>query len=470
MASPADRLQRNLIPRLVLGLSRVRAPAKLAARVRRALGRRGDVELWVAFDDPNSAVALIELRRRMQGRDVDLVVRPVIARDIDGDPAVEAKRAHAVEDARRLAGRYGMTLTGRRPLDPGSVAFLAEWIAARAPSEAVTAFAVAAAREIWSVDRPEAGEDPDGGAGSVTGGRAAAGGASPPLPDRGRFVDLWRNTVGGVPAEGNREAVVANERRMRRCGAYAVPMASVHGRLFFAHDRLDAIERELDLLGWRAREGAPDRAGVDGGTVAAPDGRPDRRPLDFYFSYRSPYSYLAAPRAFALADRFAVDVRFHGVIPMAMRGQSVPRAKRLHTIRDVGREAEALGMPFGPMWDPIGDGARRCLAVGILATDRGLEREWALAVSRAIWSEAADVVDDAVLRPICESVGLDWGECVAAIADPAVAARIEADTERLVAMGQWGVPVFVFDGQVHWGQDRIADLEASLTAAGLGLA
>jgi hypothetical protein len=35
--------------------------------------------------------------------------------------------------------------------------------------------------------------------------------------------------------------------------AYAVPMAWVHGRLFFAHDRLDQIGEELDLLGWRVR-------------------------------------------------------------------------------------------------------------------------------------------------------------------------------------------------------------------------
>ena len=29
--------------------------------------------------------------------------------------------------------------------------------------------------------------------------------------------------------------------------------------------------------------------------------------VDFFFSFRSPYSYLAAPRAFALADRYAID-------------------------------------------------------------------------------------------------------------------------------------------------------------------
>ena len=77
--------------------------------------------------------------------------------------------------------------------------------------------------------------------------------------------------------------------------------------------------------------------------------------LDFFFSFRSPYSYLAAPRVFALPDRFDVELVFRGVIPMVMRGQSVPRAKSLHTLRDVKREARRLDMPFGPVYEEMQD-------------------------------------------------------------------------------------------------------------------
>jgi 2-hydroxychromene-2-carboxylate isomerase len=188
--------------------------------------------------------------------------------------------------------------------------------------------------------------------------------------------------------------------------------------------------------------------------------------LDFFFSFRSPYSYLAAPRVFALPDRFDVQPVFRGVIPMVMRGQSVPRAKSLHTLRDVKREARRLGMPFGPVYDPLGEGAMRCLLVTEHAVDVGREREFALAASRAIWAEAVDVASDEGLRPICERAGLSWRACEDAIHDRRLRARVDANTAALIDLGHWGVPVLAFGGELFWGQDRIEDLEIALGDAG----
>jgi 2-hydroxychromene-2-carboxylate isomerase len=193
------------------------------------------------------------------------------------------------------------------------------------------------------------------------------------------------------------------------------------------------------------------------------DGVAVTRQIDFFFSFRSPYSYLAGPRAFALADRYDVDVRFCGVIPMAMRGQSVPMSKRLHTLRDVRREADRLGMPFGRIHDPIGEGAQRCLIVSEHAADTGRVREFVLGASRGIWAEAVDVSSDDGLRLVCEGAGLHWDACKDALHDPAMAERVEANTNRLLDLDHWGVPVFVLDGELYWGQDRIEDVERALT-------
>ena len=189
--------------------------------------------------------------------------------------------------------------------------------------------------------------------------------------------------------------------------------------------------------------------------------------VDYFFSFRSPYSYLSGPRAFALPDRFDVELAFHGVIPMAMRGQAVPRAKQLHTLRDVAREAGRLGMPFGRIHDPIGRGAMRCLVMSEHAIDSGREREFVLSASRGIWGEAVDVASDPGLRKVCERAGLDWAACQQALTDETLRARVEKNTDALMELGHWGVPVFVLDGELFWGQDRIEDLETALSQKGL---
>lgn len=187
-----------------------------------------------------------------------------------------------------------------------------------------------------------------------------------------------------------------------------------------------------------------------------------RRRLEYFFSFRSPYSYLSGPRAFALGDRYPVELDFRGVVPMAMRGQAVPRAKSLHTLRDVKREATRLGMPFGPVHDPIGDGALRCLAVSEHAKEVGRVREFVLGASRAIWAQAVDVASDAGLRGVCEEAGLEWDACRAALEDRRLRERVDANTARLAELEHWGVPVFNLDGELYWGQDRLEDLERAL--------
>lgn len=189
--------------------------------------------------------------------------------------------------------------------------------------------------------------------------------------------------------------------------------------------------------------------------------------VDFFFSFRSPYSYLAAPRAFALPRRFALQLRFRGVRPMVTRGVPLPLAKKLHILIDADREAARLGMPFAPVFDPLGAGALRCLYVAEHAIGLGRVEPFVLAASRAIWAEGRDVADDAVLRQLCEVASIDWTGARAALDDPELHAEVEQNIERLRALGHWGVPTLAWNGQTFWGQDRIDDFERALYAAGV---
>jgi 2-hydroxychromene-2-carboxylate isomerase len=220
-----DVLTRRVVPRAVVAMSQVTWPARLGAAMRRRLGRGGRVELFFAFDDPCSAVAVIDLAERLARRDVTLLLKPVVARGIDGDPAVAQKRRYAIVDARRLARRAGLVLSRSEPLAAEDVSFLAEWTAAATADPALTSFCVAALRHLWF----DTDEQP------VVEGYAA----------------LWRERFGAQPEPG-RDRIRRNERLMHRRKPYDTPAAWVHGQWFFAHDRLVQIGERLDSLGWTA--------------------------------------------------------------------------------------------------------------------------------------------------------------------------------------------------------------------------
>ena len=184
--------------------------------------------------------------------------------------------------------------------------------------------------------------------------------------------------------------------------------------------------------------------------------------VEYFFSFRSPYSYLSAPRVFDLPRRYDVELVWRGVRPMAMRGQPLPRAKQLYILRDAAREADRLGLPFGRIYDPLGEGVWRCLSVAELANERGRLADFVTTAARGIWGEGLDVSKDAPLRELCERAGLDWKECSRAIETAEYRERVESNTAALAELGHWGVPTLVFDHQAYWGQDRIEDLERAL--------
>lgn len=189
--------------------------------------------------------------------------------------------------------------------------------------------------------------------------------------------------------------------------------------------------------------------------------------VEYFFSFRSPYSYLSAERAFALPQRYDIELVWRAVRPMAMRGQPLPQAKQLYILRDAAREADRLGLPFGKIHDPLGEGVWRCLTIAEHANHVGQLAPFVINASRAIWGEGVDVMRDDALQALCERSGLLWRSCREAIDNAQYRQRIEDNTARLGALGQWGVPTFVFGTECFWGQDRIEDLERSLRDAGL---
>ena len=198
--------------------------------------------------------------------------------------------------------------------------------------------------------------------------------------------------------------------------------------------------------------------------------------VDLFWSFRSPYSYLAVPGAIGLEKKFDVKVRFRPVLPLAVREPSFfspDNVKRAKYIRiDWLRRAEMLGMPgVWPSPDPIVQDFKtyeiakdqphiyRLTYLGVEAERRGRGLPFAQEVSRLLFGGTRDWHLGTHLAQATARAGLDLAVMDKVIADPAShRATVEESQAALAQSGHWGVPTFVFDGEPFFGQDRIDTL------------
>jgi 2-hydroxychromene-2-carboxylate isomerase len=195
---------------------------------------------------------------------------------------------------------------------------------------------------------------------------------------------------------------------------------------------------------------------------------------DVYWSFRSPYSYLATRRYVALTEAYDLKINQRFVYPLAIREPDFFEKNHPnwlgYVFKDIFRVAQHMGIPLAPPNpDPIvQDIATRKIAdeqpyifeltrMGQAASRRGKGLEFANEVSQLIWGGTTGWHEGDHLEKAARRAGLDLAELRAEAAAQAESldAEIADNQKALEAAGHWGVPTLVFDGEPFFGQDRI---------------
>ncbi len=209
--------------------------------------------------------------------------------------------------------------------------------------------------------------------------------------------------------------------------------------------------------------------------------------FDFYFSFRSPYSYLAMPAIEALMAQYDAQANMRIVRPIAVRipgfFQKVNPLWPPYLGKDTKRIAEMNGIPYRwPRPDPIVQDREtrevakdqpyimRVSRLGALAVERGRGFDFVRTASHMMWSgETENWHEDGKLAACADAAGLDGAglERDAAADAARLDTIIEGNETAQNNAGHWGVPLFVFDGEPFFGQDRIDHLIWQMKQHGL---
>lgn len=291
--------------------------------------------------------------------------------------------------------------------------------------------------------------------------------------DRNRFFEespaisdaLWcGQQLPSGPTTGAKAAIEAGNARRQAAGHYLGATLFYGGEWYWGPDRLHYLERRLQDAGL-SRTGATGDVLIPAQSSPAQVESAQGGELHFFLSFRSPYTYLAAPRVFELVRHFDAALKLRFVLPMVMRGLPVPRAKKMYIMTDVAREAARLGMPFGRIADPLGKPVERGYSLLPWARDEGRGEEYCLAFLRGVWSQGIDAGSNRGIRRIVESAGLPWTGACKHLDTDTWREEAEANRSEMVSLGLWGVPSFRVGDTAVWGQDRLWQVEAALCDA-----
>ena len=264
----------------------------------------------------------------------------------------------------------------------------------------------------------------------------------------------------------NSDAASESNALRKKWGHYLGATLYYEGEWYWGIDRLHHLEDRLNDLGLGQTNG---NAHLFPATQYAHcQITPQNTSIDFFFSFRSPYSAISAAKIFHWAHQAGVNIKLRYVLPMVMRGLPVPAEKRKYIILDAAREAYVQGVPFGRLNDPVGKPTERGLALMPFAEMHNLAEDYVMSFMQGVWSEGLDAGLDSHLKIIVERAGLNWTAAKDILRSQSNEAHwraiAEENRQALFALGLWGVPSFRYENTSAWGQDRFWVIEDALNA------
>ncbi|WP_345797022.1 2-hydroxychromene-2-carboxylate isomerase [Castellaniella sp. MT123] len=194
-----------------------------------------------------------------------------------------------------------------------------------------------------------------------------------------------------------------------------------------------------------------------------PQGRPTTASaaIDFYFDFSSPYGYFASTRIDALARELRRATRWHPILlgPMFQATGTAPLVqipiKGDYSRHDMLRTARLHDIPFRlPDPFPIAAVAPARIMLHVSQTDPDLAIAYAHRVFRAYYVDNVPIGQaDQALR-LAGEVGLATAPLADAIASEPVKALLRQANDDALALGVFGSPFLLIDGEPFWGFDR----------------
>lgn len=191
--------------------------------------------------------------------------------------------------------------------------------------------------------------------------------------------------------------------------------------------------------------------------------------VEFFFDFMSPPTYLAYRRLPAIAERCGANIVWRPLYTIGLHqlvgNQSpimVPN-KGAWIAKDLNRFVARHGIAYrANPHQPVK--VVPSLRGAFVAEEAGFLPAYLEAVFQAMWVEGRNIGDLKELAALLSAAGLDADLILTRIEEPAIKAKLVANTQEAADRGAFGAPSFFVGDELFWGQDRLDFVEEALRA------
>jgi 2-hydroxychromene-2-carboxylate isomerase len=191
----------------------------------------------------------------------------------------------------------------------------------------------------------------------------------------------------------------------------------------------------------------------------------------YFYSVASPWSYLGIKRLKEISKKYSAQiiekpVDLVGKVFVATGGTPVPQrhiSRQNYRLLELKRWGEFLNIKINqkPKFFPPKDPhlpALFCLA----SIDMGINIDFSSKVLEHLWVKENDISNIDTLKLIADDLKISFEELSKLATSDKIKKIYEANTQEAINMNIFGVPSYVYNNEIFWGQDRLELLEYSL--------
>ena len=191
----------------------------------------------------------------------------------------------------------------------------------------------------------------------------------------------------------------------------------------------------------------------------------------YFYSVASPWSYLGIKRLKEISKKYSAQIiekpiDLVGKVFVATGGTPVPQrhiSRQNYRLLELKRWGEFLNIKINqkPKFFPPKDPhlpALFCLA----SIDMGIIMDFSSKVLEHLWVKENDISNIDTLKLIADDLKISFEELNKLATSDKIKKIYEANTQEAINMNIFGVPSYVYNNEIFWGQDRLELLEYSL--------